>query len=189
MKQGTARTTAVPTGSCALALTSGEGSEQQRSPGHTVHGMQGSGFKSPQLHPHNPLSECPCPESMNAALRSGVMCQQVIPIGLARWPSPTTPMAARRSSAILRLGTPPSSSHVAFVCRRSCDRQGVSDAISSRQGRQVTLRRRGAAARSWPGRPRQWRPPPHSRGSAGGSDLPHAWHGRPPANATAPDPL
>jgi hypothetical protein len=27
--------------SCALALTSGEGSEQQRSPGRTVYGMQG----------------------------------------------------------------------------------------------------------------------------------------------------
>jgi hypothetical protein len=29
-----------PAGSCALALTSGEGWEQRRSPGHTVHGMQ-----------------------------------------------------------------------------------------------------------------------------------------------------
>jgi hypothetical protein len=30
-----------PAGSCALALTSGEGSEQRRPPGHAVDGMQG----------------------------------------------------------------------------------------------------------------------------------------------------
>jgi hypothetical protein len=30
-----------PADSCALALTSSEGSEQRRSPGHTVYGMQG----------------------------------------------------------------------------------------------------------------------------------------------------
>jgi hypothetical protein len=41
-----------PAGSCALALTSGEGWEQRHSPGHAVYGMQGvgQGFKSPQLH-------------------------------------------------------------------------------------------------------------------------------------------
>jgi hypothetical protein len=31
----------VPTGSCTLALATGEGSEQRRSPGHAVYGMQG----------------------------------------------------------------------------------------------------------------------------------------------------
>ena len=42
MKHGTARdNSGAPAGSCALALTSGEGSEQRRSPGHAVYGMQG----------------------------------------------------------------------------------------------------------------------------------------------------
>ena len=38
-----------PAGSCALALTSGEGSEQWRSPGHAVYGMQGVRTVFPQL--------------------------------------------------------------------------------------------------------------------------------------------
>jgi hypothetical protein len=44
---------------------------------------------------------------------------------------------------------------------------GVLGALYGSAGSSVTLRRRGAAARSWPGRPRQWPPPPHSRGLAG----------------------
>jgi hypothetical protein len=35
-----------PADSCAPALTSGDGSEQRRTPGHTVHGMQGIGQES-----------------------------------------------------------------------------------------------------------------------------------------------
>jgi hypothetical protein len=54
MKQGQQGTTAVPAGSCALTLTSGKGSEQQRSPGHAVYGMQGvseSGFGGSMISP------------------------------------------------------------------------------------------------------------------------------------------
>jgi hypothetical protein len=56
MKQGEAGDSKgqqrCPADSCALALTSREGSEQRRSAGHAVHGMQG-------VRGSNPLSSTP----------------------------------------------------------------------------------------------------------------------------------
>ena len=154
-----------------------------------LHGMQVVRGSNPLSSTHtNPLVRMPLPGSMNAAVRSGVICQQVIPSGCpaGRVRPPRRPI----NSSIHRLGTPPSSSHAAFVCPRSCGLHGSAmPPLRSRVGSSVTLRRRGAAARSWRGHPKQWRPPPGRRGPAGRSDVPHAWHGRPSANASAPDPL
>jgi hypothetical protein len=135
MKQGLQGTTAEPSGQLRSGL------DQRRRlraaalaracrPWHA----RGQGSNPLSSTHTNPLSECPCPEPMNAAVRSGVMCQQVIPIGLPRWPvrPPRWPI----SPSIHRLGTP-SSSHVALVCPRSCGLHGVSYAISSQQGRQL----------------------------------------------------
>jgi hypothetical protein len=49
MKQGQQGTTAVPSGQLALTLTSGEESEQRRSPGHAVYGMQALTAESESL--------------------------------------------------------------------------------------------------------------------------------------------
>ena len=95
---------------------------------------RGQGFKSPQLHPHNPLSECPCPESMNAAPRSGVICQQVIPSGCraGRVRPPDGP-SAHRFTGLRQAVLQPRRVRVPQVVRPPW----VGYAISSQQGRQL----------------------------------------------------